>query len=122
VISQAMGDAIWPGLDPIGREFRLGTDTMPMLTVVGVAENVSGSQIGGDPEFWYYLPVEQYRTMFGPSSPTLYVRVQGEAADFAEPIRARLQSEMPGDAYVMTMAMPELVAPRQRSWQLGATM
>jgi len=37
VISSAMARRFWPGLDPIGRRFRLGDETGPEVTIVGVA-------------------------------------------------------------------------------------
>jgi putative ABC transport system permease protein len=95
---------------------------MPFLTVVGVAEDVRGLQLTGAPEFWYFLPVAQYRMLFGPSQPRLFVRVEGSGADHVERVRQRLQREMPGAAYVTALRFRSLVAPQQRAWEFGATM
>ncbi|HUF49575.1 MAG TPA: ADOP family duplicated permease [Longimicrobiales bacterium] len=125
VVSQAMAHAIWPGQDPLGERMRFGSfggDTTPYLTVVGIAENVSGRSIGGAPEFWYYLPTLQYRTMFGAARGLLYVRVDGRAGDHVETLRERLQRELPGDSYVRAAAFADVIAPQQRSWRVGATM
>ena len=36
-----MANVLWPGQDPIGKCFRISSDTMPCTTVVGIAENIS---------------------------------------------------------------------------------
>jgi putative ABC transport system permease protein len=124
VVSEAMAAALWPGEDALGKVIRFGADTFPMLRVIGVAENITGRNFGGDNsnDFWYYLPVAQYRQSFGAVSPTLFVRVQGDVEDQVAALRQRLQREMPGDAYVNAVPFAELLAPQQRSWRVGATM
>jgi predicted permease len=124
VVSDAMAKALWPGEDAVGKLIRFGQDTFPMRRVVGVAEDITARDLGGDGsrQFWYYLPVAQYRQHFGAVSPKLFVRVQGEADERAEDLRALLQREMPGDAYVVALPFQGLLAPQQRSWQVGATM
>jgi predicted permease len=123
IISKGMADAIWPHEDPLGKRLRIGPDSLPMLTVVGVAEDVVNRQIGGPSDFWYYLPFEQYQSMFGSSiRPNLLVRVQGEPAAYVEPLRSRLQREMPGDAYVRVAPFRNVLEPQTRSWRTGATM
>jgi predicted permease len=122
VVSAAMADAIWPGEDAVGKQMRFESDTMPLLTVVGVSENVRGSRLTGKPEFWYYLPVDQYRAMFGPTYPSVLVRVNGRAEDYGSLLRSHLQREMPGAAYVTTVTLREIVGRRQRPWEFGARM
>jgi predicted permease len=122
VVSAALAEAIWPGEDPLGKQIRFGGAAKPMLTVVGVAEDVTSRGIGAPADLWYYLPIEQYRVMFGVARPGLLVRVQDNPEAFAERLRERLQREMPGDAYVRTMAFSQLIEPQQRSWRVGATM
>ena len=55
-------------------------------------------------------------------SPQLFVRVQGDPASLGDDVRRRLQRELPGTAYALTMPLDELVDPQRRSWQFGATM
>ncbi|HSL71514.1 MAG TPA: ABC transporter permease, partial [Longimicrobiales bacterium] len=122
VVNEAMAKALWPGQDPVGKRMRIGPDTMPFLTVVGVAEDMRGQRFTGDPEFWYYLPIDQYTARYGNLDLSLVVRINGAAEDFVERIRSRLQREMPGAAYVNAMPLSALVEPQQRSWHFGATM
>lgn len=118
VVSEAMAQVLWPGRDAIGQVIRIGTDTTPFSTVVGIAEDMRARQIAGEREFWYYVPMAQH----GPSYPSLFTRVNGRAEDFVEILRRRLQQEMPGTGYINVMPMRTFVAPRQRSWEFGATM
>lgn len=122
VVSEAMGRVLWKGEDPIGKCIRIGVDTMPCTTVIGVAENMRAEQITNEDEFAYYMPMEQYRRVIGVFEPSLYVRVRGRADDYAESIRARLQRVVTSPAYVTTTPFHEMVDPNRRAWESGATM
>jgi predicted permease len=119
VISDGMGRAIWEGADPIGKCIRIGADTAPCTTVIGIAEEMRVRSLADAREYTYYVPVSQYDL---PASPQLFARVQGEAADYVEPIRRRLQREMPGTAFSQAMTLDRLVDPQRRAWEFGATM
>jgi putative ABC transport system permease protein len=123
VVSEAMAKALWKSDDPIGKCFRIGADTMPCTTVVGVAENVHNNNLVGKDEFTYYLPITQYYAEFGsPMMTSLFLRVNGRPDDYVEAMRARLQKLMPGPAYVEVMPVHTLVDPRMKSWDSGARM
>ena len=123
VISQGMATAIWKDADAIGRQFRVDGDEGPVLTVVGIADDVRGVRlIAPQPEFWYYVPIEQYKKLFGPVYPTVMVRVAGRVEDQMETLRRQLQAELPGAGYVTATPLEKLVAPRRQSWEFGATM
>ena len=119
VVSEGMARAIWEGVDPIGKCIRIGADTAPCTTVIGVAEEMRLRSLSDAREFAYYLPASQYDL---PMSPQLFVRIRGEAADLADPLRRRLQREMPGAAFATTIPLERLIDPQRRSWQFGATM
>ena len=59
VISRKMAEQYWPGEDPIGKTFRLGTPDMilPLLQVVGVVGNTTqfGAQKGDQVEYYTLL-------------------------------------------------------------------
>ncbi len=118
VVSDAMAKALWPGRDPIGRCVKVGADTAPCSYVVGVAENIKSQQLGDDPGLFYYLSSAQWH----PEQGGLFIRTRGEAARYVETIRRRLQSVMPGAAYVTVTPLRDILGEQTRSWQLGATM
>jgi predicted permease len=119
VVSQKMGQVLWPGRDPIGQCIRMNADTMPCHTVVGIAEDIKAGSLKPDSSFYYYVPA----TQFSPQSGGLFVRVRsGTARQHMETVRRRLQQEMPGASYVRLTPFSEVMGQQTQSWRLGATM
>jgi putative ABC transport system permease protein len=123
VVSQNMASVLWPGREALGQCMHVGlggsVDTMPCTTVVGIAENVAQRGFTGDPQLHYYLAADQARRATGMA---LMIRVQGDPAKSAEVIRKRLQKLMPGQSYLTTLPMRDVVDLRRRSWKFGATV
>jgi hypothetical protein len=123
VIGASMGQVLWPGQDPLGKCVRIGIvpDTMPCTYVVGVAEDIHTQSIGPEARFfYYYLPAAQL--VIDPENGGLFVRVPGDARQFVEPLRRRLQEVMPGAAYVTVARLGENIEGETRSWVMGATL
>ncbi len=118
VTSEAMAKALFPGKDAIGQCVRVGADTAPCTTIVGIAENVRTQDLRDDKMYHYYLPITQKASDRG----GLFVRVRGSAARQAETIRRSLQHVMPGATYVTVRPFSEVFEPLTQSWRLGATM
>jgi predicted lysophospholipase L1 biosynthesis ABC-type transport system permease subunit len=118
VVSEAMAKALWPGQDAIGKCVKLGSDTVPCSTVVGVAENIRSASFEEDPMLHYYRPIDQAAAEQG----GLLVRVRGNPETMGETVRKALQADMPGASYVTARPMKEIFEPNVRSWRLGATM
>jgi predicted permease len=119
VVSESMARVLWPGADAIGKCIRIGADTMPCTTVVGVAEDVVQNTITDRKRYRYYLPVAQFK----PTNGYAVVLRTRDAPDLAaERVRASLQAVMPGQTYVTVRPLREIVEGEQRSWRVGATM
>ena len=118
VVSEGMAQKLWPRENALGKCVKVGGDTMPCATVIGVAENIKASDITSDDALQYYLSIEQQR----PAGAALFVRTRGRAAQRAEQIRKRLQSLMPGPSYVTVMPMRNIVDGARDSWRMGAAM
>jgi predicted permease len=119
VVSEAMAKTLWPTQDALGQCVRVGSDTVPCTTVVGIAENIRASDdFATDKMLYYYRPIEQAARGSG----GLFVRVRGDAARQMETVRRALQPLMPGSAYVTVRPMAEIFAPNIKSWRLGASM
>ena len=117
VVDQSMATVLWPGKDPLGRCVRIGADTAPCTYVVGVAENTHTRSLGDERGvFIYYLPAAQ----MSPEDVGLYVRTR-EGLALLEPLRRRLQQEMPGAAYVTVRPFSEIIRSETESWRIGAT-
>ncbi len=119
VVGASMAKVLWPGRDALGQCVRVGSDTMPCTTVVGIAEDIKASQFSVDSGYYfYYVPAAQ----LSPDQGGLFVRARGSAAAIEETVRRRLQPLMPGVSYVTVTPLSEVVGAQTRSWRLGATM
>ncbi len=119
VVSESMARVLWPGRDALGACFRQRADTMPCVTVVGIAEDMVQGDITGTQRYHYYLSLSQVTRTDGNG---MIVKVRGDAVAQAEAIRRTLQRELGGNAYLTVQPMRTIVANAQRSWRLGATM
>jgi len=59
VMSAAAAARIWPGEDPLGRRFHLGSPTLPSIEVVGIVGDVHGVSLSAPPSPTVYLPYWQ---------------------------------------------------------------
>jgi predicted permease len=118
VVSQKMASTIWPRHEALGKCVRIGADTSPCRTVVGVAEDIKSHQLSEDPDMYYYVPAAQYHS----ERTGIFVRMAGDAGAFTEGVRRSLQHEMPSPAYVTVTPFAEIVGEQVRSWKLGAAM
>jgi putative ABC transport system permease protein len=123
VVSESMAKVLWPGKEAIGQCMKVGganSDTMPCTTVIGIAEDATQQQIANtDKRFRYYMPLDQYSSSRGSY---LITRVKGDPAVAGESIRKAVQQVMPGQSYVTTRPLGELISNQQRAWRFGATM
>ena len=120
VVGASMAGVLWPGADPVGKCVRVGlVDTVPCTYVVGVAEDIHARGFGPQTRnFYYYMAAAQWR----PDQGGLFVRAGGDARRAIEPLRLRLQQEMPGASYVTVSRLGDLVDAQSRSWVMGATL
>jgi predicted permease len=116
ILSQAAAHRIWPSDDALGKCVKLQPDG-PCSVVVGISGDIRAGFDEG-PGRHVYVSAAQVPT---PDS-RLFVRTRGDAATQTEAVRRALQEVVPGFAYVSTRTLEGVVAPRMRSWRLGATM
>ena len=119
VVADNMARVLWPNEDPIGKCVRVGADTNPCTTVVGVAENMIQNDLSTTTGFTYYLAADQYNPGSGNG---LFLRMNGDPRKQVETVRKALQSVMPGQSYVTVQPLIDIIDGARRSWKLGATM
>ncbi|MEO6879036.1 MAG: ADOP family duplicated permease, partial [Gemmatimonadaceae bacterium] len=117
VVSEAMAKKIWPNDDPIGKCVRMGADTNPCVSVVGIAEDVRRGKLS-EVDLHYYLSIDQFQ----PADGGLFIRTTGPADAQQERIRRALQRIMPGVSYVTVTPMSTIIGGETKSWRLGAIM
>jgi len=122
VISETMARLIWRGRDPIGTCVRYDDDSLPCMTVIGIAENTHrGGIVEHSEVLQYYVPLG-----FAPSymsSRILFIRpVDGAPDRWVEPLRRVLQTSAPNLPYADVRPMHVLLDGEMRPWRLGAAM
>ncbi|HEX2100502.1 MAG TPA: ABC transporter permease, partial [Candidatus Synoicihabitans sp.] len=96
IISRKMADQFWPGEDPVGKTFQLGTPELklPLFHIVGVVGNTTqfGAEQGEQVE--YYTLLSQW-----PAALTLHlvVRTQQEPAEVMPSLRAAIREVAPDE-------------------------
>ena len=119
VVSESMARKLWPGQDAIGQCVRVSADTVPCTQVVGIAQDIKRGSLSDDAGLQYYVPIDQReRTMPG----GLFVRIRGNAPQFADQLRRALQPVMPGVSYVTAMPLDDVLGSQTKSWTIGAAM
>ena len=117
VVSESLARGLWGGEEALGRCIKLGADTMPCNTVVGIVGNTRGG-FEEDPVRSIYFSIRQEEN----SNAGMFVRTRGPAKSSMESVRRSLQTAMPGAAYVEAHAMTDILDPATWAWELGATM
>jgi putative ABC transport system permease protein len=121
VVGAAMAATLWPGQDALDKCIRVGIPpaTMPCRRVVGVAEDIQARGLAPETRsFYYYMPAAQWR----PEQGGLFARTGGDAKQAVEPLRRRLQEDMPGASYVTVSRLAEITEGETRSWVMGAVV
>jgi putative ABC transport system permease protein len=89
VINDTMAARYWPGVDAIGRQFHMGTDDKPWLTIVGIVGTVRHNAVVEEPRAEMYLAHAQLPAHIGsaPRGMTLVVKTEGDPVALAGPVR-----------------------------------
>jgi putative ABC transport system permease protein len=59
IVNEMMAERFWPGLDPIGKRFRMAGTTPKLFEVVGVSRTGKYSNMFGDPQLYFFAPLAQ---------------------------------------------------------------
>ena len=80
VINETMAERYWPGEDAIGRQFIMGTDDKPWLTIVGIVGNVRHNAVVEDARAEFYVAHAQLPAHIGgaPRGMTLVAKTTGD--------------------------------------------
>ena len=106
IISEAMAKEHFPGEDPIGKRIALSGDSMPWITVVGIAADVYPQALSTPPRATYYLLWPHFTRMTGlfEGGASFVVRVSGNPS-----------AHVAGVKQVLREIDPELALDRVRT-------
>jgi putative ABC transport system permease protein len=126
VINDTMAARYWPGEDALGRQFIMGTDDKPWLTIVGIVGTVRHNAVVEDARAEMYLAHAQLPAHIGsaPRGMTLVVKTEGDPIALAGPVREAIRSidrNLPvSDIRAMdAVAADALAQPRFMTFLLG---
>ena len=127
VINDTMAARYWPGEDAIGRQFMMGTDDKPWLTIVGIVGTVRHNAVVEEPRAEMYLAHAQLPAHIrsAPRGMTLVVKTEGDPLALAGSVREAIRSidrNLPvSDIRTMEdVAADALSQPRFMTFLLGA--
>jgi predicted permease len=120
VVNETMARLLWPGAEPLGKCVRLGADSIPCSTVIGVAQETRWRAIRPEPIMQYYIPIEQRQTEERVN--ILLVRPTGDADAMAATLRGIVLEEAPKLSFVQILPVSDLIEPQVRPWRLGASL
>ena len=118
IVSETMARLIWPGEDAIGKCVKVGADTAPCSTVVGIARDARRQALEDLPVMQYYVPLDQHQSRFG--EPAVMVRATAEPAAVVPAIRRTMASLLPDLPFVDVRPLQTLIDPRIQPWRIGA--
>ena len=118
IVDATMARAFWPSGDAIGRCFRLGADTMPCRTVVGIVQDTKRSPIEKNHSPRYYLPLAQAPAN-NQTNHYLFARTALSPAAVVGSVRAAVLGDESSPPLVDAMPMTRFLEPYTRPWRLG---
>ena len=124
VVNETMAKRLWPDRSPLGRCMKVGADTAPCTTVVGVVADVSFQNLHDAARPQFYIPLEQGDVIRdGP----LYIVIRAargvaDVREVAANARAVLRGAQPAIRTLDVKPFLDLLDPEIRPFRLGAMM
>jgi predicted permease len=127
VISETTARTFWPGVNPLGQCVKLGDDSLPCTTVVGIVTDSRRQQLVEDPTSQVYRPLDQLPASLTDNTVSFFgyameVHTSGDAAAVTERLRRALQQSDAGIPYLEVRTLSSIVGEQTRSWTLGVRM
>lgn len=126
VINETAARAFWPGGDAIGQCVRVGADTAPCTSIVGVVTNSRRQQLVEPPIPQIYRPLLQLPAALTDNTVSFFGYTLLARADrpdrVVEPLRRTMQSVAPSVPYANVRTLRSQFGRHTRAWELGSTM
>ncbi len=122
IVSEMLATRAWGHENPVGRCLRIGADSLPCATVIGVVENVRRQSIFEDSTNTIYLPLAQARAWI--RERLIVARAAGDPAIVAEAVRHAMQTAAPELPFadVRLVKNEPIVRHETLPFRLGAAM
>ena len=117
IVDATMARAFWPNGNALGQCFRVGADTAPCRTVVGVVQDTRRSITGQNHALRYYLPITQVPS--GQTTRFIFVRTARPPESMLATLRAAATAASSTAPLIEVFPMRDLLDPYTRQWRLG---
>lgn len=117
IVDSTMARTLWPQGNAIGSCFRIGADTMPCRTVVGIVQDSKRSPIEERHSMRYYLPLTQ--SPVRQTSHYLFARTALSTVSLVGPVRTAVLGDESSPPLVEVLPMKRFLEPYTRPWRLG---
>ena len=108
MLSQALAARLWPNESALGKRVRMGGETRPWRTVVGVTGNVKQTGLDATVAQNFYVPERQW--FFSDNQEVLVVRTKGDPAAMAGVVRQAIREIDPAQPIVKIASMERVIA------------
>ena len=108
LVSEALAAKIWPGERALGKRIRMGGDTRPWRTVIGVTKNVHHKGLDANETLQFYVPERQW--FFSDNQEILVMRTRTDPNALASAVRRVIHDIDPTQPIVGVAAMDDVVA------------
>jgi hypothetical protein len=88
VVNEQFAKHYWPDSDALGKSFRIGNASGPLVQIVGISKTAKYDWIGESATEFIYFPLTQHPR----SELTLLVESEGPSAALAEPLRELIRN------------------------------
>ena len=127
LVNETFGRIYWPGLDPVGRRIRMGSNdpNRPWMTVVGVVRDERHNGLTGAIKEKFVVPYAQFpaaRSGDAARNMSLVVRTSGDPAALAAPIRAAVRELDPTLPIANVRRMTDVVAASMATPRLTGSL
>jgi putative ABC transport system permease protein len=121
VLSTTAAERLWPGQNPVGKRFRRGSDSSPLIEVVGIVGNTRNVSLDKSPALTIYLP---YWQLLYSSSVSWLVRTASDPLATSSAIREAIHRIDPELPLAEFRTMEEVVAQSvaQRRFQMSLVL
>jgi len=120
IVSELAAARLWPGENPLGKRFRHGPDTSPLIEVIGVVGDVRAVSLSANPPLHIYRPLAQYLSGGG----SLAARTTADPAAFEADVRRIVRALDPVMPMPTPRTMDDIVSESvaQRRFQMNLVL
>lgn len=121
LVNDHMARVLWPNGNALGQCIKVGADTAPCTTVVGVTENSVRDNLKEEvsPQ---YLVLQDQGVFSAPSWRNLFIRTSGDPDLVIASLRERLHGLRANLPWIEIRSIATLMDEGVQPWRLGATM